>query len=105
MASYQQLGRYYDLIYSWKNYAREAAEIYALAKRFRQSKGLDLLDLGCGTGEHIKALAKYYRCTGLDLNSEMLKVARKKTAQGKICSRQYGHVSLEGSVRCCCQLV
>jgi len=36
------------------------------------------LDVACGTGNHIQFLKKYYKITGIDLNKDMLKIAKKK---------------------------
>lgn len=74
---YKKLAKYYDLIYSWKDYKSEVNKIKKLIKKHKTSEGNDLLDVGCGTGKHIEYLKKYYTCTGSDINNEMLKVARE----------------------------
>jgi len=75
---YADQGHYYDLIYKWKDYKKEVAIIESLIAKFKGSEGKKLLDVGCGTGEHIKYLKDYYDCVGMDINSSLLKIAAKK---------------------------
>lgn len=75
---YKELAKYYDLIYHWKNYKKEAAIIKNLIKKYKKSNGNDLLDVACGTGQHLKYFKKYFYCTGVDMNEKMLKIARNK---------------------------
>ncbi|MEN8173692.1 MAG: class I SAM-dependent methyltransferase, partial [Chloroflexota bacterium] len=48
-------------------------------RMFRPSKGMSILDVGCGTGSHLE-LYQRYKCNlyGLDLSPSMLDVARKR---------------------------
>ena len=74
---YRDLAKYYDLIYSWKDYAKEASELKNLFSKYKKSAGTRLLDVACGTGYHIKHMKDEYSCTGIDVNEEILKIARK----------------------------
>jgi len=74
---YRDLAKYYDLIYYRKDYAKEASELKKLFSKYKKSAGTRLLDVACGTGRHIKHLKDEYNCTGIDLNEEILKIARK----------------------------
>ena len=75
---WKELARYYDLLYSWKSYKKEADVIHGLIQKHKKTSGSELLDVACGTGNHIQFLKKHYKITGTDLNKDMLKVARKK---------------------------
>jgi len=76
---YGRFARYYDLIYSGKDYERETRIIMDLVKR-AGVKGRDLLDVGCGTGRHAVLLSeKGFKVTGIDLSPEMLKIARRRS--------------------------
>ena len=75
--AYRKLAEYYDLIYSFKDYKKEAEEISKLILKYKKNEGKSLLDVGCGTGLHIKYLKPSYDCVGVDLNEEMLKIARR----------------------------
>jgi ubiquinone/menaquinone biosynthesis C-methylase UbiE len=74
---YSELAKYYDLIYSFKNYRKEAFRIKGLVSKYKESKGNELLDVACGTGHHLNYLKDAFSCTGVDINPEILKVARK----------------------------
>ncbi|MBK8549923.1 MAG: class I SAM-dependent methyltransferase [Ignavibacteria bacterium] len=75
---YNQLAKYYDKIYQWKDYKTECEKIHALIKRYKKTSGKEMLDVACGTGNHIQYLNKYYNITGLDLDKDMLKIAKEK---------------------------
>src|ERR1039457_3545618 len=74
---YTDLARYYDLIYSWKDYQKEAATIQRLIARYKRSKGKDLLEVACGTGRHIQYLKDKFHVLGTDISAGMLGVARQ----------------------------
>ncbi|MFX0073926.1 MAG: class I SAM-dependent DNA methyltransferase [Candidatus Hermodarchaeota archaeon] len=75
---YKELAEYYDLIYHWKDYKIEADAIKELIDKYKRSDGNKLLDVGCGTGMHIKYFKDDFSCTGIDINTEMVEVARSK---------------------------
>ena len=67
----------YDAIYaSVRDYRREAAELDRLIQE-RKAGARTLLDVACGTGAHLEHLSGY-EAEGLDLDPEMLAVARER---------------------------
>ena len=74
---YTDLARYYDLIYSWKDYQKEAATIRRLITKYKRSKGCDLLEVACGTGRHTHYFKDKFRVLGTDISTGMLRVARQ----------------------------
>ena len=74
---YHELAKYYDLIYFWKDYKKDTIKIKKFISKYKKSGGKELLDVACGTGQHLKYLKNNFSCTGVDVNKEMLKVARK----------------------------
>jgi len=75
---FSESARFYDAVYSFKDYAAEAAWVAALLKQHQRSVGRGLLDVACGTGEHLVHLRRHYRVEGLDLDAAMLEAARAK---------------------------
>ena len=76
----------YDVIYSKKNYRAETNFISKIIKKFH-SPNVNILDIGCGTGEHtLELLKKGYRVTGIDLSNEMLKIAKRKLLSNNLFS-------------------
>jgi ubiquinone/menaquinone biosynthesis C-methylase UbiE len=74
---YGELAKYYDLIYSFKDYKKEAVRIKALVSKYKKSEGKELLDVACGTGHHLDYLKDEFSCTGVDISREILEIARK----------------------------
>lgn len=79
--SQEYMVKYYDMLYSWfRNYRLEAEFLHKLFSSF-DTKINSVLDVGCGTGNHLLALQHYfYSLTGIDISSEMLSLAKLKIA-------------------------
>lgn len=75
---YADLADYYDVVYSFKDYRKEAARVLELARRYGRSGGREWLDVACGTGVHLQYLARRYHCTGVDVSPTMLRIARRR---------------------------
>ena len=74
---FSRSARIYDAIYaSIRDYPREAAELDRLIQE-RRPGARTLLDVACGTGAHLEHL-EGYGVEGLDLDPEMLAVARER---------------------------
>jgi SAM-dependent methyltransferase len=74
---FSRSARLYDAVYaSIRDYPREAAELDRLIQE-RSPGARTLLDVACGTGAHLEHLAGY-EAEGLDLDPEMLAVARER---------------------------
>lgn len=78
--SYEKQAAYYDAIYEaqGKDYKKESSQIREVIEKHKQSNGNDLLDVGCGTGGHFPFLREWYSVEGLDIDENMLKVARQR---------------------------
>lgn len=86
-ARYDQLAPTYD-----QHFTRpiDRAEDAVLAKVVGPTKGLALLDLGCGTGHLLDTLPdKPYRYTGVDLSIGMLNVAHQQHSSAHLFSQQH----------------
>ena len=75
---YKEFADTYDLIYSFKDYKKEVKKIKKLIKKYKNTDGSELLDVACGTGEHLKNLKDSFICTGVDINEGILNVAKNK---------------------------
>lgn len=73
--AYRRIARIYDPLFDKMNKGLRLAGI----RTFRPAKGMDILDVGCGTGAHLE-LYQRYGCNlyGIDLSPSMLEVARKR---------------------------
>ncbi len=71
------IAKHYDLAIGWES--RLEKEISSLSKVFKQSNVKKVLDIGCGTGEHVIALAKRgFTVVGLENSRLMFNVAQEK---------------------------
>jgi SAM-dependent methyltransferase len=87
-------GRYYDLLYQDKDYSGEVSYIDRTLQR-HGATGVEILELGSGTGKHGRMLAKRgYRVHGIERSAEMVAQAIQCegfTSQvGDICKTQLG---------------
>jgi SAM-dependent methyltransferase len=71
--------QFYDLIYSTiKDYSSEAKQIAGLLRRLHPQCET-VLDVACGTGEHVRLLAaEGFNVDGLDLDRALLEIAKQK---------------------------
>lgn len=73
---------YYDLLYSEKNYEREAHLLRDIITARRPGAQL-VLDLACGTGRHDEHLSRYYEVDGLDIHAGYIGKARARNSRGR----------------------
>jgi ubiquinone/menaquinone biosynthesis C-methylase UbiE len=69
---------WYDAIYSWKDYKRETQRLVLLMEQHVQRPLATLLDVACGTGQHLTYLKDRYAAEGLDVDAKMLELARQR---------------------------
>ena len=79
---FSKSARFYDAVYAAvdKDYKIEAEKAHRIIQQKKRSSGNTLLEVACGTGLHASIFRKYYLVEGLDLDPEMLAVARHKYA-------------------------
>ena len=76
--------KYYDLLYKEKDYKDEAKYINDLIQKFSPINCKTLLDIGCGTGKHLKFFKELgYLVSGIDLSQDMINEAKKKLGQNQ----------------------
>lgn len=70
---------FYDALYAslGKDYGAEAQRLHELIQQHKRSPGNALLDVACGTGQHLAFLRPWYEVEGLDLDPAMLDIARQ----------------------------
>jgi len=78
---FSKTARYYDQLYSFKNYADEAAQIRDLIRR-EHPAAHSILDVACGTAEHAKLLSPDFDVDGIDLEPAFVEIARGKVPKG-----------------------
>jgi SAM-dependent methyltransferase len=76
---FSKTARFYDAVYAaiGKDYASEARELTALIERIMPS-ARTLLDVGCGTGGHLPFFSERFETHGIDVDSEMVAMARER---------------------------
>jgi SAM-dependent methyltransferase len=81
MSAFGVYARYYDLLYSDKDYAAEAGYVHGLIQQYSPG-ARNILEMGCGTGAHAAQFAALdYEVLGIDSGEGMLNRARQRQAQ------------------------
>jgi SAM-dependent methyltransferase len=77
-SAYARSAAFYDLIYGGKPYDEEAEWVHGRIQAHLRSGGNALLDVGCGSGNHLAHLRRHYRCDGVDLDAGLLAIAGER---------------------------
>jgi SAM-dependent methyltransferase len=79
---FSHTAQYYDTIYlAMKDYGAEAKKLTAFMHQYRRSTGNRLLDVACGTGLHLSYLKQHFQVEGLDLDEQLLAIARQRNPE------------------------
>ncbi|MBI1729698.1 class I SAM-dependent methyltransferase [Candidatus Acetothermia bacterium] len=78
--SYQKSAKIYDAVYAaiGKDYLKESQRVRELIEQYKRSSGNSLLDVACGTGKHLTHLKEWYKAEGLDLEENMIAIAKER---------------------------
>lgn len=84
MSHYSTAAEFYDLLYrAEKDYAAEA-EVLSTVIRRHNPRARTVLDVGCGTGSHARALIDIgFDVDGVDLEPSFVELARAKCPEGQ----------------------
>jgi SAM-dependent methyltransferase len=77
---YAKSSRFYDACYGFKNYDSESLRLREIIGA-RRPGAATLLDVACGTGQHLERLRHHYQVQGLDLNPEFIEIASARCPQ------------------------
>ncbi|MEN6553922.1 MAG: methyltransferase domain-containing protein [Methanobacterium sp.] len=75
---YKKFAGYYDKIYEKLDHKMESEFIKGVANKYGGNETNSLLDIACGTGRHAYFLKDNFEIIGVDINEEMLEIAREK---------------------------
>lgn len=83
MSSYAHAAEFYDLLYAdTKDYGAEAALLASLIRE-RRPRAHSILDVGCGTGAHARALLDAgFVVDGVDVEPRFVEIAGKRCPEG-----------------------
>src|SRR5262245_32068053 len=79
---FSHTAQYYDTVFlAMKDYGAEADTLAAFIHQYRRSTGNRLLDVACGTGLHLSYLKHRFQVEGLDLDEQLLTIARQRNPE------------------------
>lgn len=74
---FTKTAEYYDALYQFKDYRAACKKLHQIIQE-NNPGAKSILDIACGTGKHLEILKELYTTEGLDLNKDILEVARKR---------------------------
>ncbi len=75
---YSRMAKYYDKLYSFKDYKAETEAVINILNPFLEHGHKSLLDVACGTGMHLMYLKEHFSCHGMDICPELLLIAKDR---------------------------
>lgn len=75
---YNKSAKFYDALYHFIDYKTSSEKLREIINAYNPN-ARTLLDTACGTGKHIEHLKNYYNAEGLDINTELLKIAKSRS--------------------------
>jgi ubiquinone/menaquinone biosynthesis C-methylase UbiE len=79
-AVFSASSEYYDLVYGKKDYQGETDRLRSIFRLF-VPHGRTILDIACGTAEHLRLLPEY-QVAGIDLEPAFVRIASGKRPDG-----------------------
>ena len=74
-----QYSQIYDLLHTDKAYSNEVQFVNDIYDKYADTTLSNILDVGCGTGNHLKYFAnEHVSILGIDPSEEMIEVAKSK---------------------------
>jgi SAM-dependent methyltransferase len=74
---FNRSAQWYDAFYAGIDYDAEAEVVTAIIRR-QNPQAASLLDVACGTGRHLESFGRHFECAGVDIEREMVAIARKR---------------------------
>jgi len=77
---------YYDRIYAsqGKDYQKEAEYLASTIRSHGRGKRQNLLDVACGTGNHMLHLRKYFDVEDVDISLDFIRIVRSRLPKAKL---------------------
>jgi dTDP-3-amino-3,4,6-trideoxy-alpha-D-glucopyranose N,N-dimethyltransferase len=75
--------QFYDAVYSFKDYTAEAESIVQVIRK-AAPEAQTLLDVACGTGMHLADFVRHFDCEGIDLDEEMVVLAKARVPEATL---------------------
>ncbi len=69
--------RFYDAMYHFHDYSAQSRKVLDVIRK-QHSRAKTLLDVACGTGKHVESLQADLQVEGLDINPDLLEMARRR---------------------------
>lgn len=76
---YNRTAAFYDAMYYSKNYKVESDLLISYIRK-HTPHAENLLEIACGTGKYLEYLKEYFEVEGLDIDEELLKVAKTRNS-------------------------
>lgn len=85
---YANVAKYYDAIYSFKNYVDECTKLNSWIDRLAPHAAT-LLDVACGSGKHLQEFGKRFEIYGVDYEPQFVEMAKKRLPTAEISQGDY----------------